>query len=195
MISRLRHARGVGSRGGLLVIAALCAPTGCERSSGAASSAPGASAKPASFVSFPPEVQSDDPEINAFVRKAIDICVAEDYDAFRLLWSALEEPLREQEFRKGFKAARKVSILDLVKRRTPEGEGVYLVHCLVELDPDEVPEPQRNIVLLLRKENNQWRVAKPPAKEVRALKEKYARQNGLVDAQSNGVDTDGGTSP
>jgi hypothetical protein len=178
----------------LLAVGCLSGASGCERSSGANGTAPAASPKPASLVSFPEALQAEDPEINAFIRRAIDICVTEDYEAFRLLWSALEEPLGEQEFRKGFRAARKVSILDLAARRTPDSEVVYLVHCLVELDPDQVPEPTRDIVLLLRKENDAWRVARPPSKEIRALKAKYARAREAMNATSNGVEIAGGSS-
>jgi len=180
-----------------LLTAALMA--GCERSDGASASSGGrspAATPQAALVSFPPDVQADDPEVNAFIRKAISVCMSKDkhgkpnYEAFRLLWSALEEPIGQQEFERGFAATQKVTILDVMKRRTPDDEIVYLVHCLVELDPKQVPQPTRDIVLLLRKETCEWRVATPPRKEVRALKAKYAREREeAAAASSNGVDS------
>lgn len=183
-------------RSGALLLLGMLAFAGCEREKrNPRPTPPPEESSPASLVLFPPEVQADDPAVNAFIRKAINICVTKDetgkpnYDAFRLLWSALEEPLGEQEFLRGFAATQKVTILDVMKRRTADDEIVYLVHCLVELDPEQVPEPTRDIVMLLRKENGQWRVATPPRKEVQALKARYAHERQESAITSNGVDS------
>jgi len=201
-----------GGRGRLracLSVAALLV-AGCERETASQEADARSSGKAAAVVDFPESVHADDPAVNAFVLKAIDACLAEDYDAFRLLWTALEQPLGEQEFRKGFAATRKVAILELAKRRTRADEIVYVVHCLVEFEPGAVPEPTRDIVMLLRKENDKWRIAKAPSKETQALKAKYAARNGtasngiadagatgtgLTDADTNAMTTAGATQP
>ncbi len=140
-----------------------------------------------SLIDFPAELRAEDPSVNEFILNAIQTCMAEDYEAFRLLWSGLEEPISEQEFRRGFRATRKVTILHLLQRRTREGDIVYIVHSLVELDPNEVPEPERDIVLLLRKESGKWRVARAPREEAKALKALLSR-----DASTNGEATTNG---
>lgn len=160
---------------------------GCERA--APVQTPSPSAKPASLatVVFPEELQAEDETVNAFVRQMIETCAAEDYDAFRLLWSARDKPLSEAEFIRGWRATRQVSILALQQRRDPrDGEIVYVVHGRVELDPDKVPQPEREIVLLLVKENGQWRIARAPSKVAKALKGELSE-----DENTNGADTNG----
>ena len=50
-------------------------------------------------VVFPPQTQADDPAVNDFVLRATQTCAEGDYAAFRLLWSAREEPLAESVLR------------------------------------------------------------------------------------------------
>lgn len=195
MVSGLMH-KGAGQRTlALLLAGCLGAPAGCERETQSGQSPTRASARSVALVDFPEQVRADDPEVNAFIERAIRICQAQNYDDFRLLWSALEEPLGEQEFRKGFAAMRKVTILDLLKRRTKEGEIVYLVHCLLQFEPAAVPDPERDVVLLLRQESGQWRVATPPEKEARALKARLAARRQPAGANSNGEIASGTTQP
>jgi hypothetical protein len=113
-------------------------------------------------VVFASDAYSKDPTVNAFVREAIEICIRGDYEAFRLLWSAREEPLTEQEFLRGWRAVQRVTIQQITEMQTPAGEIVYGVRGQVELDPDEVPEPVRDIVLVLVGENDQWRIRRAP---------------------------------
>ncbi|MCB9850901.1 MAG: hypothetical protein H6817_09385 [Phycisphaerales bacterium] len=170
----------------------LCGTLGCERDTSAEITAHGDANSADSLVVFPESLKTDDPTVNAFIERAIKVSMAEDYESFRLLWSALEQPLGEQEFRLGFRAARKITILDVEKRRTRDDEIVYLVHCLIELDPNRIPEtrrdvkPQRDVVLLLRKEGEQWRIATPPRREARALKAQFAKRHN-TDADTNGT--------
>jgi hypothetical protein len=168
---------------GWLCLAILFAVVGCEpNASGTGSKGtptPKATSAP-SIMAFPEALHADDPEINAFIEHLVATCVAADYDAFRLMWSALEEPLGEQEFLVGFRATRHVTVLDLAPRRTREGEIVYLLYCMVELDPDVVPEPKRDIVLLLRQETGSWRIARPPHREAKALKAAFAEKHGIT---------------
>jgi hypothetical protein len=161
-------------------------PSGCERSKPRATPTPLPTPAANALIQFPEALRTEDESVNAFIAEAIRVCASEDYDAFRLLWSALEEPIGKQQFQAGFRATRRVTILDLAKRRLPDGELVYLVYCLVELDPREVPEPTRDIVLLLRKEQGDWRIATPPQKEARALKARFERRRAEANATSNG---------
>jgi hypothetical protein len=158
-------------------------PSGCERSKPRATPTPLPTPAANALIQFPEALRTEDESVNAFIAEAIRVCASEDYDAFRLLWSALEEPIGKQQFQAGFRATRRVTILDLAKRRLPDGELVYLVYCLVELDPREVPEPTRDIVLLLRKEQGRLAHRHPTA-------ERSPRPQGPLRAAARGGERD-----
>jgi len=113
-------------------------------------------------VEFPAALQPDDPSVGAFIQHVVDTCVAGDYDAFRLLWSAREDPFSRDAFERGWRAVQRVTLVHVQKfRRREEGDIVYGVHARVELD-DSVPESQREVVLLIVREGDQWRLVRPP---------------------------------
>ena len=144
----------------VLAVSAAVGLGGCERESGQpAEPPPKADESP---IDFPPAVQSDDPTVNQFVRQITETCVRGDYEEFRLLWSVREDPFPRQEFERGWKALEKVRVLAVQKRKTLEGQDLYYIHTRVELD-DSVPEPARDVVLLIVRENDRWRLAKAPA--------------------------------
>ena len=127
--------------------------------------------RPVGLVDFPAELRAADPSVNDFLYEAFQTCASGDYEAFRLLWSVREDPISEQEFIRGWQTDPRVSIKDLKKMRTPEGATVYAVRALVEFDPGAVLEPDRDIVLLLVKENEKWRVAGAPRSLTKAMKD------------------------
>jgi hypothetical protein len=96
-------------------------PSGCERSKPRATPTPLPTPAANALIQFPEALRTEDESVNAFIAEAIRVCASEDYDAFRLLWSALEEPIGKQQFQAGFRATRRVTILDLAKRRLPMG--------------------------------------------------------------------------
>jgi hypothetical protein len=140
---------------------------------------------------FPAELRADDPSVNAFIESAIETCAAGDYEKFRLLWVAKEQPITQQEFQRGWKATESVTILDVQKGRTLDDPLAYAVRGLVQLDPNEVPEPKRDLVLLIVKENDSWHLKKPPPGVVRNLKGGKAKS----DASSNGAADSNGADP
>ncbi len=149
---------------GLAFAVAVSAAVGivaCERES-QPSAGPPAALTEKSPIDFPMEVQADDPAVNQFVRQITEICVEGDYERFRLLWAVREDPFPRREFERGWKALNKVRVIALQKMKTKTGEYLYYLHARVELD-ESVPEPEREVVLLIIKENDQWRLAKAPA--------------------------------
>lgn len=128
---------------------------------------PKASPSAKSVIEFPADVEADDPAVNAFVREVIGTCVTGDYERFRLLWNVHEDPFPRGEFERAWKAVRKVRIIVVQKMRNPpeggayEGTYLYYVHGRVELDPS-VPEPNRDVLLLIIREGEQWRLARAP---------------------------------
>lgn len=114
-------------------------------------------------IDFPADLPPDDPAVTAFVRKVIDTCVAGDYNAFRLLWSIKEDPFPRDSFQRGWRAVRRVSVVRLQKfRRRVEGDIVYGLHAHVELDP-AVPKPRRDVILLIVREDDHWRLRRAPS--------------------------------
>jgi hypothetical protein len=135
---------------------------GCEPSSEPEAAAP-APSTPGVTIDFPAELQPEDTEVTAFIRRVIETCNGGDYDAFRLLWSAKDDPFPRDAFERGWRAVQQVTIRDVQKlRRKAEGDVVYGVHASVVLD-GSVPEPTREVVLLLVREMGQWRLARAPA--------------------------------
>ncbi|MFH0982906.1 MAG: hypothetical protein V2A79_15395 [Planctomycetota bacterium] len=132
----------------------------CERrTEPAAQQPPAADPLP---IDFPLEVRTNDPAVNQFVREIAATCVEGDYEKFRLLWSVRETPVPRQEFERGWKALKKVRILALQKMKTREGQYLYSLHARLELD-ESMPEPTREVVLLIVSEGDQWRLAQAPA--------------------------------
>jgi hypothetical protein len=154
--------------GAVVLLAAALIPGCAEKEK--KSPTPSPTPEAVGLLDFPTELRADDPTVNEFLIQAIQTCVDQDYDAFRLLWSAREEPISEQEFKRGWQANPKVYIKDLRKGPTEEGEEFYAVRALVRLDPDMVPEPERDIVMLLVKEGGKWRLAAAPRNVVKFMK-------------------------
>jgi hypothetical protein len=113
-------------------------------------------------VEFPSNVEPEDPTVSAFVRGVIDTCIAGDYNAFRLLWSIKEDPFPRDAFQRGWRAVRRVQIVRIEKfRRRAENDIVYGVHAHVIVDP-AVRKPDRDVVLLIVREDDQWRLIRAP---------------------------------
>lgn len=156
--------------------------TACRRDESVASQAiapPEEEVRPADIVVFPDELRVSDDSVNAFVEKAMTLCAAGDYEAFRLLWSDRSDPLPRDEFEQGWQAveAIRVRALNQVILQSDNGalrdgdsnERAFIVLAEVALDPNQPAgrrEPQREIVLILSREHDEWRFSRAP-KEVR----------------------------
>ena len=150
-------------------LAAAMGEAGCRRE-GADHPEPTPAPRPLGLIEFPEELRADEPAVNAFLYSAFQTCADGEYEAFRRLWSVREDPVSEEEFVRGWRAAPRVSIKDLRKMRTPEGEIVYVVRALVELDGEMVVEPVRDVVFLVVKESERWCVATAPRSVAKVLK-------------------------
>ena len=141
---------------------------------------------PKSVLVFPETLKVADDSVNRSLHHAMTVSMSGDYDAFRLLWSAREDPLPRDEFEKGFGAVEEIRIEALEKVMLAGGaqatggqatgaEAVYAAYATIRLDPAEnlgQSEPERQVVLMLVKEHDNWRLARAP-KQMRAwLKDK-----------------------
>lgn len=132
-------------------------------------------AKPAQVLSFPEALHVVDASVNEFVERAMDTCAKGDYDDFRLLWSVRQKPLERGEFEAGWLAVKAIEVraLELIKLATETEAGGerldehYVFLAEVRFDPQHPAgrkEPLREVILLLTKEQQQWRLARAPTK-------------------------------
>jgi len=162
---------------GCLVCLLIVPPLACRRQpSPEESSAAGAGSERAKLVEslvFPDEMRVSDASINEFVTKAMTVCATGDYEAFRLLWSAREDPLPRSDFEQGWHAVRGIEVRALQKAMLEADpsvgrenkERVYVLLVDVTFDPAQKPgqnEPLRHVVLMVVSENDDWRLAKAP---------------------------------
>ena len=133
---------------------------GCEREDKPAAEPP--PPPEPQILHIPPELRAHDDTVNVFIRDVIDTCASGDYDAFRMLWSARDDPFPRDQFHRAWQSVQKVTINALRLLHNPnDGSVLYAVRARVELDPT-VREPLRDVVILLTWENNRWRLTMPP---------------------------------
>jgi len=178
-------------RAGLCTLTALLlfVPCACneERSGNSSPSAESSArpAKPAQILSFPQSLHVVDASVNEFVERAMNACAGGDYDGFRLLWSARQKPLERREFEAGWLAVNSIEVraLELIKMATKTEDGeerldeYYVFLAEVRFDaqhPAGRKEPTREVVLLLTKEQEQWRLARAPTRIRTWIRERVA---------------------
>jgi hypothetical protein len=141
-------------------------------------------ARPAALV-FPDSIRVADESVNAFVTRAMTICASRRYDDFRLLWSARETPMSSGEFEESWNAVKDIRVRSVEKAKlaadaASPGEApqlVYAVAAEVVLDPAHRAaqrEPKRDVVLMLVREHDQWRLARAPKPMRDWMQEKLA---------------------
>lgn len=159
-----------------------------------------AEAKATNIVFFPEELRVSDASVDQFVSKALNECADGKYDAFRLLWTAREEPISREEFEKGWHAAKAIRVRALEKVKLAAGEGesskenietVYALMVDLSLDPEQhigQRKPERQVVLMLVREQDDWRLARAPKQMRDWVKKKMEAGEGkAVGSSSQGV--------
>lgn len=146
--------------------------------------------KQADLLVFPPELRVADSTVNEFATKAMTVCAAGEYEAFRLLWSAREDPLPREEFEEGWQAVQTIKVRALERVMLDadpntgrnEPEEVYVLLAEVSLDPEHragQKKPQRQVVLMLTREHEQWRLAQAPKPMREWVKTKFTTATGV----------------
>jgi hypothetical protein len=146
-----------------------------------------AAATKAPHVDFPAELHSKNPDVNAVVRDAMTACIRGDYDAFRRLWSAKDEPIPRERFVNHFMAVESMIVRALEADPDPQREA-FAVCVEVNFDKEKLPvqhelyaEPRRLVIMLILREQNEWRFSAAP-KAVRAyMAEKVGASGGTAD--------------
>lgn len=138
---------------------------------------------------FPDELRVEDTAINDFVTQAMEACAAGDYEAFRLLWSVRDDPLPRAEFEQGWKAVETIRIRALEKvmlapdpdSGRSDTQAVYTLYAHVELDPtlqSHGVETQREVILMMVRERDEWRLARAPKAMRTWIRERHAAKGG-----------------
>ena len=150
--------------------------------------------KPANMLVFPDEFHVGDETVNAFIRRAMTACASGDYQKFRLLWSAREEPLPRGEYEQGWQAVQEIRMRALQEvilaadseRGRKEDQTVYVLAADVSLDPAHRAgrkEPIREVVLMVVPEQGSWRLARPP-KAMRSWIKQRATSNDETEVEA-----------
>ncbi len=124
-------------------------------------------------LNFPQKLMVADATVNEFVTEAMQTCANGDYDSFRLLWSAREELITKREYERGWRAVLSMDIRALEevklapdpKRGETEPRTVYAVFADVAFDPAQTVDQQdvdRQVVLVVLREHDAWRLGKAP---------------------------------
>jgi hypothetical protein len=143
---------------------------------------------------FPEGLRVGDESVNQFVRTALTQCASGNYEAFRALWSAKRDPISRSEFEEGWHAVHRVEVRGLQKAileaDAKEGhqETVYALLVEVQLNPEArvgQRAPLREIVLMLVREHDQWRLA-PAPKDMRDWIKKQVSPSDSVPSTAKG---------
>lgn len=119
-------------------------------------------------TNFPAEWQQADKALNEFILKILDICHRGDYDKFCQLMATTESPPSQEDFKRIWQAVGDITIRSV--RSDENKPPKYFVHALAKLrqsDPENRTE--RNLVIEVFKEMDQWRIAGAPKEAARVV--------------------------
>jgi len=170
----------------VLLLAAGC-DRGGESSDPAAPNAVVNADGPQTEITFAPRTRVADETVNEFVERALRVTTGRDYEEFRLLWSATDEPFARKQFDAGWDSGVRRIVIDVLqKMRDPRSDEVfYGMHAHAVLEPGRfnvsADEAERDVVLVVRRENGQWRLAHAPDEVRRVVRE--IREGGIEQFQ------------
>jgi hypothetical protein len=183
-----------------LTLAVAPSGVGCRKETPRKADPPAQEAAPPArhdLLVFPDELLVEDTAINNFVTQAMEVCAAGDYEAFRLLWSVRDDPLPRAEFEQGWKAVETIRIRALEKvmlapdpdSGRAEAQAVYTVYAQVELDPSlqsHGVEARREVILMMVRERDEWRLARAPNAMRTWIRERHAGKGGESAEENEG---------
>lgn len=131
-------------------------------------------------IDFPADVRQEDPTLNAFVDRVLQICYQGDYDAFRQLFGTAYEPTPEADFKQVWLGVQSIEVTRIYPG--PQKEPHYYVLAKVRLrKADGKGREDRSVPVMVFKEAGQWRVGPPPQgaiEQMRVLESQPATQPG-----------------
>jgi len=123
--------------------------------------------KPA-VVEFPQQLQTDDVTVNEFIHKALEACKTGDYDTFRQLFGVTADVPEAPQFDHAWQGVKSIRVA--ATKKGPQDPPQYYVHLVVELrQPDRYDRTERQAVMSVFREANQWRMAPAPSEIQRLI--------------------------
>ena len=103
-----------------------------------------------------------DPAVNRAVREALLACIDDDYDRFRASWSTAEPPMKRRKFKRYWQPVRTIHVRRVQSmRHAQDGRLLYYVDAAIEFGVGG-REPRRDVIFLVVRENDTWRLARAP---------------------------------
>lgn len=162
----------------------------CERNDSASPLSPAATAaipsEPKVYrprLAFPESLRVDDESVSAFVERALVEVAGGDYELYRLLWSVKDEPSPRNDYEQRWHGVTDIELRGLRRiiltngKGTPGDDPSYALLADFTFDPADPPaqrEPLRDVVWVVVKEQENWRLSKPPKAVKRWLREQVA---------------------
>ncbi len=183
----------------MTLLAGICCVSGCRRPTSVPEEPPPSELieeKPADFLTFSDHLRVADESVNDFIVHAMTECAGGDYERFRLLWVATQEPIPRDEYDQGWQAVREITVraveqvvveTDAPGKSAPGGLGhervsAYALAAEVAFDPEHPAgkrEPRRQVVLMLTREHDAWRLARPPKRMRKWLRDRVWERPGV----------------
>ncbi|MBI1825794.1 MAG: hypothetical protein HYR83_05355 [Planctomycetes bacterium] len=109
------------------------------------------------------------------MKSTLENCATGQYESFRSVWTAREAPISREEFEKGWHAAKSIRVRALEKVKlatdvptsdleaTAFPQIAFALAIDLSLDPEQQigqRNPERQVVLLITREQDGWRLAR-----------------------------------
>jgi hypothetical protein len=124
-------------------------------------------------IKFPAECQQEDRSLNEFVTRVLGICQRGGYDDFCNLFSISEVPPSHDEFKKIWSGVGEIAVRSIHMapvRPDDPAPAQYFVHAVVKLRREDARKRlERDVVVRVFKEMDQWRISGAPKEIVRKV--------------------------
>ncbi len=120
-------------------------------------------------IHFPHELKTDDPTLNQFVLKILDICNKGDYDGYRQLFGTAYTPTPKTNFEHVWQQVRMIRVVRIEKHPRRDPPEYYLHARIILRQPDRQNRTERNVIIMMFKEDGEWRLGSAPKEVSRVI--------------------------
>lgn len=120
-------------------------------------------------INFPQELKTEDPSFNQFVLTMLDICNKGDYDGYRQLFGTAYTPTPRTNFESVWQQIRVIQVVRIEKHPRKDPPEYYLHARIVLRQPDRQNRTERNAIIMIFKEEGEWRLGSAPKEVSRAM--------------------------
>lgn len=120
-------------------------------------------------IRFPHELKTEDPSLNRFVRRMLDVCYKGDYDGYRHLFGTAYTPTPRTSFETVWMRVRTIQVVGLEKHPRKDPPEYYLHARVILREPDRQDRTERNVVIMIFQEADEWRLGTAPREVIRAI--------------------------